>query len=209
MTGLRAELAVSDPGDCPLASLSRDVSGALEDVNWTRSNGGPVTEEFSTAAALDDEGSVPVFSEGHKQTYHVQRDTDPCACELVEEAGYPLANVDVRDGQLAVTLNLPDAEALREVVTILSEVSDTVEVLYLVRDANEDESDPIVVDRGQLTDRQREVLEVAYDAGYFEYPRQSSAGEVAERLGISRSTFAEHLAAAQSRLFETITGSGI
>lgn len=208
MTGLRAELAVSNPGNCPLTSLSRDVSGVLEDVNWTRSNGGPVTEEFSTSAELDDEGSVAVFSEGHKQTYHLTREADPCACELVEEAGYPLAKVDVRDGRLALTLNLPDADALREVVATLSDVSDTVEVQYLIRDANEDTSDPVIVDRGQLTDRQREVLEVAYAEGYFDYPRQSSAGEVAEKLGISRSTFAEHLAAAQSRLFKTIAGNG-
>lgn len=208
MTGLRAELAVSNPGNCPLASLSRDISGTLENVNWTHSNGGPVTEEFSTGTELDDGDSVPVFSEGHKQTYHIERDADPCACELVEGAGHPLAKVDVRDGRLALTLNLPDADALRDVVATLSEVSDSVEVQYLVRDANEDTSDPVIVDRGELTDRQREVLEVAYAEGYFEYPRRSSAGEVAEMLDISRSTFAEHLAAAQSRLFETIAGNG-
>lgn len=209
MTGLRAELAVSGPGNCPLASLSRDLSEPLENVTWTRSNGGGVvTEEFSTGDDVDDGRSVPVFSEGHKQTYHIERDADPCACELVEEAGYPLANVDVRDGWLALTLNLPDADALREVVATLSDVSDTVEVQYLIRDANEDASDPVIVDRGQLTARQREVLEVAYAEGYFEYPRKSSAGEVAEKLDISRSTFAEHLAAAQSQLFETIAGNG-
>lgn len=207
MTGLRAELSVSDPGNCPLASLSRDVSGTLENVTWTNSNGGPVTEEFSTDVELG-EGSTPVFSEGHKQTYHIERDADPCACELVEEEGYPLAQVDVRDGKLALTLNLPNADALREVVATLSDVSDTVEVQYLVRDAKADTSDPVIVDRGELTDRQREVLEVAYAEGYFEYPRRSSAGEVADQLGISRSTFAEHLAAAQSQLFETIADNG-
>lgn len=208
MTGLRAELSVSEPGNCPLASLSREVSGPLENVTWTTSNGGPVTEEFSTAAELDDGESVAVFSQGTKQTYHMQRDTEPCACELVEESGYPLADVDVRDGKLSLTLNLPDADALRSVVATLSDISDSVEVQYLIRDAHEDASDPVIVDRGELTQRQREVLEVAYAEGYFEYPRESSAGEVAEELGISRSTFAEHLAAAQSRLFETIAGNG-
>jgi len=48
-----------------------------------------------------------------------------------------------------------------------------------------------------LTDRQREALEVAYRAGYFEWPRESSAEEVAETLDISRPTFQAHLRKAE------------
>lgn len=45
----------------------------------------------------------------------------------------------------------------------------------------------------ELTPRQREVLEAAYRAGYFSWPRESTAEEVAEGLGIARSTVHAHL----------------
>jgi PAS domain S-box-containing protein len=45
----------------------------------------------------------------------------------------------------------------------------------------------------ELTPRQREVLEAAYRAGYFSWPRESTAEEVAEALGIARSTVHAHL----------------
>lgn len=52
-----------------------------------------------------------------------------------------------------------------------------------------------------LTDRQREALEAAYRAGYFDWPRESTAEEVAESLGIAAPTLHAHLRKAERRLF--------
>jgi PAS domain S-box-containing protein len=49
-----------------------------------------------------------------------------------------------------------------------------------------------------LTDRQREVLEAAYQAGYFSWPRESTAEEVAESLGLASATLHGHLRKAES-----------
>ena len=51
-----------------------------------------------------------------------------------------------------------------------------------------------------LTDRQREVLEVAYGLGYYDVPRGSSTSEVAVELGVDDSTVAEHLQRAERNL---------
>lgn len=51
-----------------------------------------------------------------------------------------------------------------------------------------------------LTSRQREVVETALDAGYFEWPRQISSEELATELGITRGTCLEHLRKAQAKL---------
>lgn len=51
-----------------------------------------------------------------------------------------------------------------------------------------------------LTDRQFEVIECALEEGYFEWPRDASSEEIAEKLGVSRATFLEHLRKAQSKL---------
>ncbi|WP_436907918.1 bacterio-opsin activator domain-containing protein [Halosimplex marinum] len=45
----------------------------------------------------------------------------------------------------------------------------------------------------ELTARQREVLEAAYRAGYFAWPRESTAEEVADALGVAPSTVHAHL----------------
>jgi predicted DNA binding protein len=45
----------------------------------------------------------------------------------------------------------------------------------------------------ELTDRQREVLGLAYHAGYFESPRDSTGDELADALGISSPTFYQHV----------------
>ena len=145
-----------------------------------------------------------MFASDRSRRYQIERESGPCTCELIEDAGYPISGVDVRDGTLELTLNLPGSDALREVVEILSGSGRDVDVRYLMRNAESDDADPIVVDRMQLTDRQREVLETAYETGYFDYPRRANAGDVADELGIAPSTFSEHLAAAQSRLLESV-----
>lgn len=51
-----------------------------------------------------------------------------------------------------------------------------------------------------LTDRQREVIRVAYDMGYYEVPRDVSTGDVAAELDVDPSTVAEHLQRAERNL---------
>ncbi|MFC6974887.1 histidine kinase N-terminal 7TM domain-containing protein [Halomicroarcula sp. GCM10025709] len=52
-----------------------------------------------------------------------------------------------------------------------------------------------------LTDRQREALETAYRAGYFDWPRESTAEEVAATLEITAPTLHAHLRKAEGALF--------
>ena len=60
----------------------------------------------------------------------------------------------------------------------------------------------------ELTDRQREALEIAYRAGYFGWPRDSSAEEVADTMDISAATFHGHLRKAQKHLLEDVFEAG-
>ena len=55
----------------------------------------------------------------------------------------------------------------------------------------------------KLTDRQQDVIETALTAGYFEWPRGSTAEEVASSLGIAAPTFHEHLRAGERKLIES------
>lgn len=55
-----------------------------------------------------------------------------------------------------------------------------------------------------LTERQQEVLTVAYESGYYEVPRGTSTSEIAAKLGVDGSTVAEHLQRAERNLVSTI-----
>jgi predicted DNA binding protein len=52
----------------------------------------------------------------------------------------------------------------------------------------------------RLTDRQQEVIQTAYDMGFYEVPRETSTEAVAAELEIDPSTVAEHLQRAERNL---------
>lgn len=79
-----------------------------------------------------------------------------------------------------------DVEAKREIST--------------VKDA------PIMVFDAELptfSDRQREVLSLAHERGYYEMPKQVTTEELGEALDISRRTLEEHLRRAEQKLVES------
>ncbi|EFW91139.1 bacterio-opsin activator-like protein [Haladaptatus paucihalophilus DX253] len=56
----------------------------------------------------------------------------------------------------------------------------------------------------RLTERQRTVLRAAYLAGYFEWPRGSTAEELASSMGVSSPTLHNHLRKAQQKLLDSV-----
>lgn len=58
------------------------------------------------------------------------------------------------------------------------------------------------IDIPPLTDKQLSALQAAHINGYFERPREQSATEIADSLGVSHSTFLRHLRTAQRKIFE-------
>lgn len=220
MTGIRAELVLDGGNGCPVADISAAVDGSVTDITWA---GGEQTTEQVTvdgdtagvdleAAASTGDNEIPafdrVFDYGSQAVYEFERDQpDPCVCEFIERRVGPVADARAVDGDLRVTLHTDAVDAMRDLVADLESTFGNVHIEYLVRShADGDESDLIPVDLRRLTDRQREVLRRAHELGYFEYPREANASEVADSLGIGPSTFIEHLNAAQSKLLADLLG---
>ncbi|MDX1746174.1 MAG: helix-turn-helix domain-containing protein [Halobacteriales archaeon] len=57
-----------------------------------------------------------------------------------------------------------------------------------------------------LSPRQQEVLQVAFEEGFYEIPREASRADVAERVDCAPSTASEHLQKAERRLVQTVLG---
>jgi predicted DNA binding protein len=207
--GIRANIRIANATSCPVARASEDGVACYNVSKRVEPDTGRVTEEFATDANgdLEDvEGLESVFSYGQKSVYRFQRDFgDDCACEMVEQFNAPIDEVQAENGDLSMTFHAQTMDDLRDAVGTLRDSYEGVDVQRLVSSKDEDGADDLVfVDRGELTARQREVLKTAFQMGYFEHPKGANAGEVAEELGITTSTFTEHLAASQSKLLKTI-----
>lgn len=56
-------------------------------------------------------------------------------------------------------------------------------------------------EKGVLTDRQEDIIRVAFASGYFDFPRKVGSVKLASQLGVSVSTLSEVMRAAQRRIF--------
>ncbi|MDG5777622.1 helix-turn-helix domain-containing protein [Haloarculaceae archaeon H-GB2-1] len=203
--GIRVVLSLSNPRHCPVAAASAQLGDDVHDVSLS-SGGDTVTEEFATAGEFSHpKGSLErVFEAEGNSVYRFERTQGVgCPCERIDEFDVPVSTVDASDGDLSVTFYAPDVETVHDIVSSLQEVSE-VTVHQLSTAGPDADGDPVFVDRSLLTARQREVLETAHEMGFFDYPDGANASEVAEDIGISRSTFSEHLATAQTKLLNAI-----
>jgi predicted DNA binding protein len=212
--GVHAELAVTGESVCPVATASETaqvrsvVRAAVPDdaVEFT-------AETALEANSVEGDGVADieeVFRHDDAIVYRFRRPAGTpttCACEVVERHGSPVRHLRAEDGVVVLSFVAHDLDTLRRVVEDLREQYDGVSLRRLTQsDAPEADTDAdlVLVDRAALTDRQREVLRTAHEDGYFDYPKSANATEVATDLGINRTTFAEHLAAAQSKLLDAV-----
>lgn len=207
-SGIRAEIRIESPENCPVSDASERVDGTAGSVSRSvPSEAGAVVEEFeldSTADVAHPE-LTEVYSTGDETTYRFTRDWNGlCICEAVEACGLPVSDVRASDGALFVGMHVTDVETLKEVIAGLQETFDGVSLYRLTRTAERASRDVVEVDRSALTDRQREVLETAFEMGYFSYPMEANANECADALGISPSTFSEHCSTALTKLLASI-----
>lgn len=212
-SGIRAELRVDADGTCPVADTAAETGTSTFSVSKSVAPDGSetVTEEFMLDTADADTDAVDeemdaVFTYGSKTAYRFSRSRGRgCPCECVEQFDCPVVDVHTHDGMLYLVFHAADMAALQNVITSLRAEFSQVDIRRLLRTRGDGSShDLVFVDRGRLTERQREVLRTAHGMGYFERPKGANAGEVAAELDISRSTFTEHLAAAQTKLLDAI-----
>jgi len=114
-----------------------------------------------------------VFDYGAKAAYRfkVPRvEASPFA--ILDRHSVPVSETTIRDGRLVVTFHATDLPTLRSVLDEFRESCSDMQVLRLLQSSSTpEESDLVTVDRSELTERQREVLTAAYDAGYFDHPK--------------------------------------
>ena len=125
---------------------------------------------------------------------------------LVDGYGANIRTAAAGDDGATLVIELPPSVTVRRVVDHLRERHPGVELIGRQAIRREEQSVETVAAKmtETLTDRQQEVIETAYQAGYYEWPHEASSEAVAELLGITQPTFAEHFWTAQRRIIETL-----
>ncbi|ELY39007.1 bacterio-opsin activator domain-containing protein [Natronorubrum tibetense] len=213
-TATSLEITVADEFS-PLVALSRELARTVtievgtviprndDEVLYLASISG------ASASSIEDAGEA-VASVRSVEVYETG---DPVRCGLVVETPVPetvLVEVGSRfrrtvvaDGQMRISASVRATEAVRPVIDRLEDAFADASVTTVWSDHSQPE-DPDGGGLERLTDRQRQVLELALNAGYFERPRRHNTGELAAMLDISRATFTQHLRVAQSKVFEEL-----
>lgn len=132
---------------------------------------------------------------------------DNCPAVGLAELGALPRTVHGEDGAGRIVAELPGSYEPTEVTDAFQQEYDA----DLVAKRTRPEFTPLFsqreLDRAykqRLTDRQREVLEAAFAAGYYEWPRETSGKALAEQLDISQPTLSEHLTAAERKLLSLL-----
>jgi len=202
-TGIRATVAFDGTAGCPVARLAARADATVDSVATSVGSSPPVTE-FLLDPAPGGVDAEPVFSYGSADVFRVEHASD-CPCVRLGEFDCPIHRF-LADGEgLTLVFHAESFEQLQTAMAALRERFPSVDVQQLLQPPlSGSPDDRRFVNRGKLTDRQLEALRTAYREGYFERPKGANAGELAEQLGVSRSTFSEHLVAAQRKLFADV-----
>ncbi|MXR51435.1 PAS domain S-box protein [Halovenus sp. WSH3] len=199
---LEFEIGVADS---PLVSVTEQLDCRLSLNNLT-----PTTEAgylcyvdvdgVAPEELLDIVGSAPsvestrvVRARGQTGIVELRVKTGPLTALF--EHGATISSFEAADGSgRLVGETTPQSDAQSMIETLQGTYRETT---FVAKRTRTQESTTLTMTKNaveaELTDRQREVLGLAYHGGYFESPRDSTGDELADALGISSPTFYQHV----------------
>ncbi|MFC4246985.1 helix-turn-helix domain-containing protein [Natribaculum luteum] len=207
-SGIHVQLEVRGASTCPVSSISEDFEIESLTFGQRTPSEEEVVGELTVAnadVAVESPLADEVFTDESRSIYRYTHDNGDCPCVRVPEHGCPVRDLHAKQGRLVLSFITPDIDTLQTVITDLRSRAAGVTICRLTRSGLDDGDQSLLfVDRNEFTDRQYEVLETAHRMGYFESPKRATAEDVADELGISASTFVEHLSVAQTKLLDQV-----
>lgn len=155
--------------------------------------------------AAEADADLTVVTEGDEECVVRVVPEQRTVAEIVADRGGVLLSATAADGTGEATVELPGAVDVRSILERIRSVYPATQLRAKAEQARTGPPDAQLRTglEQSLTDRQQEVLESAYHAGFFEWPRTASAKEVAATLDISPPTFHEHLRRVEAKLVRT------
>ena len=203
---------IHDPSSS-LARIADAVGGEVEHLGTTRldDDGGELYFRVDgDGADLDEVAALPlvesmraVSETNDGVSFAVTITESPPLAQLADHGGVVTEATATAD-TATLTVETPPERDIRSILDVFRDEYEGVELRSRVeresRDRTVAEFAAAVDER--LTERQRAALKTAELNGYFEWPRPVDGSEIAERMGITRQTFHQHLRAAERKLVE-------
>ncbi|UCE44798.1 MAG: helix-turn-helix domain-containing protein [Methanobacteriota archaeon] len=112
-------------------------------------------------------------------------------CRILTDADVFLISAQSRaDGKVEWTLILSDKHVLKEIFDHLKTKEVEAELVKLTK----------IDDKESLTERQDKITQVAFERGYFDYPKRISLRDLARMFDVSPSTLSEILRKGQRKI---------
>ncbi|WP_186311041.1 PAS domain S-box protein [Halorubrum depositum] len=134
----------------------------------------------------------------------ISTDTAPLM-QTVAVYGGRVGEVVAEGDTVSIDARFPTETNIRSVIERFRELYPDLEVIAKRPVSPEDEAErlaTLVAD--ELTGRQAEVLETAYQAGYYEWPRDTDGTELSNQLNVSAATLSQHLRTAHDKVVGSI-----
>ncbi len=207
---LVVEFQVSGDG-CPLSMASDRTNETIDARPPQRRSDGNELLLFAAPAApalertLDEDERIRYLhaSRSSDRTTYRCLSREPCVVHELVDAGFLVESIQYRNGVERYTGAVVGYDVLEGVLEAAGEaVGVTLERVYPLLA----EDDDPVGQRWDVTPAQEDALRAAYQAGYFEVPRDATATEVAARLDIGKTAFLERLRRGQAAVFGQMFG---
>lgn len=128
--------------------------------------------------------------------------TSECFCPIFFEYDCMPKITTVTDDAVVIQAFLPDRDCLSALIDDLRGATDALSLRRLTRvdSADCERSNSVTLDLSRLTETERETATMAVSSGYYETPRETSVGELASDLDISKSAMSQRLSSIESKL---------
>lgn len=192
---LRVTLSVTPSTKAGCAVLGAGSSGSVS-MHETLRPGDTCDDDCTCKAEATADDSEPRLLEGSV--------TGHCVCPVFHEHDC-LASIEGFEGDtLTISVAVPNRKELLAVIAALRERDATVGIKRLSQSTVEAGRRVLELDADAITDKQRQAVRAAVEAGYYETPRETDLAELAEELGVSRSAVSQRLTAVESKLVEEL-----
>ena len=201
-------------------SIELDNAFYIEDGTWIESLTVSATDSFDFSSICDAISGVSIFYRSplptgptgiqSERVIITAREPYPSILGLVLRNEAIPNRIVLANDQITVVSTVRDWEQFRELGDDIEHKLGT----FGLESVSQIDTIGEPLDSGRLTatvlsklsDEQLQTLETAYEMGYFDVPRRTSATDVADRIGVSQSSFSERLRRAERNLVSLLFG---
>lgn len=194
---LHVQIKTKLPEDCTLGTLKELMKDAVMRVEGLTKVDSSVKGLVRVKAQKVDSiiSNLPSYCEGvtlsSKEAKVLMREHTCLVSVPILESGCIITGVELEENSILWSITCDDESFL----TLLSKLEDAKVEFDILYKGKPD-------DRSEITYREEEILKIALEMGYFDFPKKVKLEELATIVGIAPSTLSEILRRGQKKILE-------